>query len=203
MLLVLVHPGDQQPYSGDSLAASSEPNRQLHSTSATRSRHVLKQQQQQAVRPSPSRGLQHAMLRQQLSEPCVWVFLPHMCDWTQVIDDESGRTLAAASTLSADVKGSTEGNGANVVSQSLWLLPVVTGRQAQGSSASTEHRPACGSLSLSLHNSGVWPLLSQLHRFLLLLPLCLCVVVVSGCCRGCRQEACRVVQGEADQQGGI
>jgi ribosomal protein L18 len=34
----------------------------------------------------------------------------------QVIDDESGRTLAAASTLTADIKTSIEGNGANVVS---------------------------------------------------------------------------------------
>ncbi len=34
----------------------------------------------------------------------------------QVIDDSVGRTLAAASTLSADVKSSVEGNGANTVS---------------------------------------------------------------------------------------
>jgi ribosomal protein L18 len=39
---------------------------------------------------------------------------------SQVIDDVSGRTLAAASTLTADVKSSVEGNGANVVSCTDW-----------------------------------------------------------------------------------
>jgi ribosomal protein L18 len=34
----------------------------------------------------------------------------------QVIDDAAGRTLVAASTLTADVKSSVEGNGANIVS---------------------------------------------------------------------------------------
>jgi large subunit ribosomal protein L18 len=34
--------------------------------------------------------------------------------YAQVIDDSVGRTLVAASTLTADVKGTTEGNGANV-----------------------------------------------------------------------------------------
>jgi hypothetical protein len=33
----------------------------------------------------------------------------------------SGRTLAAASTLTADVKSSVEGNGANVVSCTDWV----------------------------------------------------------------------------------
>jgi ribosomal protein L18 len=36
----------------------------------------------------------------------------------QVIDDAAGRTLVAASTLTADVKGSVDGNGANIVSNS-------------------------------------------------------------------------------------
>ncbi|KAF6255700.1 hypothetical protein COO60DRAFT_187177 [Scenedesmus sp. NREL 46B-D3] len=34
--------------------------------------------------------------------------------YAQVIDDAAGRTLVAASTLTADVKGSVEGNGANI-----------------------------------------------------------------------------------------
>lgn len=38
------------------------------------------------------------------------------CVSLQVIDDVSGRTLAAASTLTAEVKSSVEGNGGNVVS---------------------------------------------------------------------------------------
>lgn len=45
-------------------------------------------------------------------------FVPLRGAALQVIDDAAGRTLVAASTLTADVKGSVEGNGANIVSSS-------------------------------------------------------------------------------------
>lgn len=60
----------------------------------------------------------HFRIRKKVSgtpeRPRLAVYRSNNHIYAQVIDDESGRTLAAASTLSADVKGSTEGNGANV-----------------------------------------------------------------------------------------
>eukprot|EP00879_Flechtneria_rotunda_P002048 GHRR01002227.1.p1 GENE.GHRR01002227.1~~GHRR01002227.1.p1 ORF type:complete len:155 (+),score=49.90 GHRR01002227.1:185-649(+) len=60
----------------------------------------------------------HFRIRKKLNgtpaRPRLAVFRSNQHIYAQVIDDEAGRTLAAASTLTADVKSEVEGYGANV-----------------------------------------------------------------------------------------
>eukprot|EP00878_Enallax_costatus_P000927 GHUV01001057.1.p1 GENE.GHUV01001057.1~~GHUV01001057.1.p1 ORF type:complete len:155 (+),score=51.69 GHUV01001057.1:160-624(+) len=60
----------------------------------------------------------HLRIRKKLAgtpeRPRLAVFRSNNHIYAQVIDDSVGRTLVAASTLTAEVKGNTEGNGANI-----------------------------------------------------------------------------------------
>lgn len=107
-------------------------------------------------RPPTISGNKHAFQLASLNTMRLHSCSPTFWCLPQVIDDVSGRTLAATSTLAADIKEGTEGNGANVVSHPASKVAAclksssLPGRldSLQQAFAVTLHRPA-------------WPLASR------------------------------------------
>ncbi|MEO7993004.1 MAG: 50S ribosomal protein L18 [bacterium] len=81
------------------------------------------------------RKRRHFRLRKKVAgtpeRPRLAVFKTNMHFYAQVIDDEAGKTLAAASTLNADVKGQI-GHGGNAKAAQAVAAVLVTNAKAAG-----------------------------------------------------------------------